>query len=120
MDRIELPPQGRRRSAADLGAAPPRRRWFDVGMYALLFAFACGWTVAVIYSVTTGAPRPGLARVMANPLSPDAAPPAPYLLDAALRRLMEATAFGGTSGEVQVLVVEPGDTSLLPDTLGDD
>jgi hypothetical protein len=70
-----------------------------------------------VHSVSTGVPRPGLARVMANPLSPDAPPPAPYLLDAALRRLSDMAQFGGTSGEVQVLVVEPGAPPVLPDTL---
>ena len=54
---------------------------------------------------------------MANPLSPDAPPPAPYLFDAALRRLVDVSQFGGASGAVQVLVVEPGETPVLPDTL---
>jgi hypothetical protein len=89
-------------------------------MHVVLFAFAVGWAVAIVHAVTTGAPRPGLARVMANPLSPDAPAPAPYLLDAALRRLADVAEFGGTSGAVQVLVVEPGQPAVLPDTLEND
>ncbi|HEX2168530.1 MAG TPA: hypothetical protein VHG09_14945 [Longimicrobiales bacterium] len=89
-------------------------------MYAVLLAFAAGWVVAIVHSVSTGAPRPGLARVMANPLSPDAPVPAPYLFDAALRRLAEATNFGGTSGDVRVVVVEPGEDPVLPDSLEGD
>jgi hypothetical protein len=116
---IELPPQGRRRSAGDLDGEPDRRRHFDAALYALVFLFAVGWMVAIIHGVTTGAPRPGIARVTGNPLSPDAAPPAPYLFDAALRRLVEVSEFGGVSGDVQVMVVEPGETVTLPDTLGD-
>jgi hypothetical protein len=117
---IELPPRGRRRSAGDLDGEPDRRRQFDAAVYALVFLFAVGWIVAIIHGVTTGAPRPGIGRVTGNPLSPDAAPPAPYLFDAALRRLAEVSEFGGVSGDVQVMVVEPGGTVTLPDTLGDD
>jgi uncharacterized protein YcbK (DUF882 family) len=117
----ELPPTGRRRNrSAALTPAPSRRRWFDIGVYSVLALFAVGWTFAIIYSVRTGAPRPGLARVMSNPLSADAPPPAPYLVDAALRRLADASGFGGTSGDVQIVVVEPGDSLVLPDSLGAD
>src|SRR5690606_17500032 len=34
-------------------------------------------------------------------------------------RLADYTDFAGTSGEVRVLVVEPGQTPALPDTLGE-
>jgi hypothetical protein len=121
VDIFESLPPGRRRSAGDVPSLATRRRpWFDAGMYAVLLAFAVGWVAAIMHTVTTGSPRPGLARVMANPLSPDAPAPAPYLLDAALRRLVDMTAFGGTSGEVQVLVIEPGQPAVLPDTLEGD
>lgn len=119
--RIESLPPGRRRNPDhDPGRVPPPRPWFDLGMYAVLLAFAVGWTVAIVHAVTTGAPRPGLARVMTNPLSPDAPPPAPYLLDAALRGLADVSGFGGTSGEVQVMVMEPGEPVVLPDSLEGD
>ena len=99
----------------DPGRVPRPRPWFDLGIYAVLLAFAAGWIIAIIYAVTTGQPRPGLARVMANPLSPDAPPPAPYLLDAALRRLVDVSDFEGTSGEVQVMVVEPLHVQPVPE-----
>lgn len=121
VDRIRSVPPGRRRNADDDPRRAPRARpWFDTGMYAVLVAFAAAWAIAIVHSVTTGTPRPGLARVMSNPLSSEGAPPAPYLLDAALRRLVDASQFGGTSGQVQVVVVEPGQPPVLPDTLDGD
>lgn len=121
VDRIRSIPPGRRRNPdADMSRVPRPRPWFDMGMYAVLLAFAVGWAVAIVHSITTGTPRPGLGRVTGNPLSPDAAPPAAYLLDAALRRLADASQFGGTSGDVQVIVVEPGGQPVLSDTLGED
>ncbi|HEX6133652.1 MAG TPA: hypothetical protein VFZ24_06810 [Longimicrobiales bacterium] len=118
MDRIELPPIGRRRaSGLELEPLRPRRGWFDAALAAVLLMFAAGWVVAIVQTVTSGAPRPGLSRVLANPLSPDAPPPTPYLLDAALRRIVDLSGFPGTSGEVQVIVVEPGQEPVLPDTL---
>jgi len=85
----------------------------------VLFLFAGAWVFTIVQSVMGDVPRPGLGRVLANPLSAGATPPAPYLFDAALRRLADYTDFAGTSGEVRVLVVEPGQTPALPDTLGE-
>jgi hypothetical protein len=120
VDHIELPPPGRRRTA-DADVAPPPRtsRVFDAALVVVLLLFAAGWVYSGMYAITTDTPRAGLARVTSNPLSPEAAPPAPYLLDAALQRLVDVSDFAGTSGQVQVLVVEPGVASPLPDTLGE-
>jgi hypothetical protein len=119
VDRIELPPPGRRRTAdAGVAARLRPRRVFDVALVVVLLLFAAGWVVAAMHAIMTGTPRAGLARITVNPLSAEAPPPAPYLLDAALQQLVERSQLGGTSGQVQVLVVEPGTAPALPDTLG--
>lgn len=92
---------------------------FDVALIVVMLLFAGGWVTAAVHAITTGAPRPGVARVTANPLSPETPPPAPYLLDAALRRLAGVGDWAGTSGAVQVIVAEPGASPMLPDTLED-
>src|SRR5687768_6303383 len=87
-------------------------------MSTLVVVFASAWVVATVHAVSTGAPRPGLAAGMTtNPLSPEAPPPAAFLLDTALERLTERTDYGGESGQVRVIVQQPGDTVVLPDSL---
>lgn len=107
---IELPPARRRHTGFDrAGLSPRQRRGFDVVIIAIVIAFGIAWMVAVVHAVQTGAPRPGLAaRVAANPLSPHAAPPAAFLLDAALERIVQRSGHAGQSGEVRVVVQEPG------------
>lgn len=103
-----------------MGRIARRHFWWDVGLAAGLLLFATAWVLVVVRSVATGAPRPGIARVATNPLSPSSPPPAPYLFDAALRQLAGSSNFGGESGAVQVVVAEPGAPPVLPDTLGRD
>lgn len=118
MDRIELPPIGRRRTAdARVGLKARGHRIFDVALVVVLLLFAAGWVAATVHAIATGAAPPGIARVTENPLAADAAPPAAYLFDAALRRLVSTTEFAGQSGDVQVIVAEPGVLPVLPDTL---
>jgi hypothetical protein len=122
---IELPPARRRHTGFDrTGLSPRQTRRFDAGIVALVVAFGIAWTIAVVHSVQAGVPRPGLsARIAANPLSPDAPPPAAFLLDAALDRIVERSGYGGESGAVRVLVHEPGESPPLAglvDEAGDD
>jgi hypothetical protein len=115
---IELPPIGRRRRGlAQVGLTTRQRRWFDVSIAGLVLLFAAGWVVAIVYAVNTGAPRPGIARVASNPLATNAAPPAPYLLDAALRRVVERGGYTGHSGQVRIILQEPGEQVVLADSL---
>jgi len=118
---IELPPAGRRRSGlARHGLTPRQRRWFDLTIVGLVATFASAWVVAIVHAVTTDSPPPGLGRVMSNPLAAGSAPPAPYLLDAAMRAFLERAAYRGRSGQVRVLVQEPGQAAPLPaDSLGE-
>lgn len=117
-----MPPPGRRRSAfVGTGLTPKQRRWFDRGIAALVAVFATGWFVAVVHAVNTGTPLPGTTAVTANPLSPDARPPAPRLLDAALQAFARVSGYGGYSGQVQVIVQEPGQpVPLQTDSLNGD
>jgi hypothetical protein len=107
---IELPPARRRYSGFDrTGLSPRQKRRFDIGVIVLVVVFGIAWTVAIVHAVQTGAPRPGLAaRMTTNPLSPNAPPPAAFLLDAALERIVQRSGYAGQSGEVRVLVHEPG------------
>jgi hypothetical protein len=108
--RIELPPARRRHPGIDrAGLSRRQKRWFDTGIVLLVLAFGGGWTVAIVHAVHADAPRPGLASVVtANPLAAGARPPAPYLLDAALRTIVERSSYAGQSGEVRIVVHEPG------------
>jgi uncharacterized protein YcbK (DUF882 family) len=121
VDIIELPPAGRRKSAfAGTGLTSSQRRWFDRGIIGLVVVFALGWCVAVVHAVTTGTPLPGTAAVTANPLSTDSRPPAPRLLDAALETFVKRQGYAGHSGQVQVIVQEPGQpVQFTSDSLGD-
>jgi hypothetical protein len=111
MDRIDLPPPGRRRSSLHrLGMSPTQRhRFIDSVLLATAIVFGIAWMVAIVHAVATDAPRPGLARgIASNPLSPTAPPPAAYLLDAAVQMIAADAGVRGYSGEVNVVLHEPG------------
>jgi hypothetical protein len=107
---IELPPAARRRTGFDrVGLTPRQRVRVDFAIYTVVAVFAVGWVVAIVHAVATGTPRPGLAAGMTtNPLASTAPPPAAFLLDAALRAFAERGEWIGESGEVRVVVHEPG------------
>jgi hypothetical protein len=117
---IELPPARRRYGFDRAGFSPKQQRRFEAGIYMLVAIFAGAWIVAVVHAIQTGTPRPGLATGMtSNPLAPGAPPPAAYLLDAALNQIVERTGHGGISGEVYVLVHEPGEAAPFHGDVGD-
>jgi hypothetical protein len=113
----ELPPARRRRTGLGrAGLTPREHRVFSIGMVVLVLIFASGWVVATLHAVTTGAPRPGLAAGMTtNPLSGNAPPPAAFLLDAALRGFVQRSGYAGESGQVRIVIQDPGDSLALPD-----
>jgi hypothetical protein len=113
---IELPPTPRPRRGLQRAGIPRRHeRWFNYGLAGMVAAFAIGWVFAVASASEAGG---GLitTSITDNPLSPNAAPPAAYLLEAAVRRFADAD-YRGASGAVTVLVQEPGDSLALPDSL---
>ena len=114
---LELPPARRRHSGYRAGLSSRQRSWFDVSIGVLVAVYALGWMVTIVHAAHTDSPRPALAgAVTANPMSPGSPPPAPYLLDAALRRIVDRAGHGGESGQVRVIVVEPGVPPPIPAT----
>jgi hypothetical protein len=112
VDRIELPPGRRRRRTLERAGLTPhqRRRFLDAVIGAMIAGFAVAWMITIIHAVLTDTPRPGIATGMAtNPLAASAPPPAAYLLDATLRQVVARADYRGRSGQVRVLVHEPGD-----------
>lgn len=100
------------------GLTPRQERAFAGILTVLMVVFVAGWTVAVRDAIRNRTPLPMLSgEVAINPLSRDAPPEAAYLLDAAVRRFAAEPSFRGISGAVKVVVQEPGDTVLLPDSL---
>jgi uncharacterized protein YcbK (DUF882 family) len=114
-----LPPERRRsyRWFDRPGLNPRQERIFNGASSVLIVLFAIGWIFAIVDARRRDATPPILSGEIAmSPLSPEAAPPTPYLIDAATRRL-SASRMRGYSGEVNVHVQMPGDTFSLPDTL---
>ena len=94
-----------------------QERWFNIASGVLMAVFAAGWTYTMVQVARTGYAPPILSGVVtSNPLSPDAAPQAVYLLDAAMRGF-SANEFRGQSGAVNVVIQAPGDTIATPDSL---
>jgi hypothetical protein len=117
---IDLPPARRRHGFDRAGFSPRQQRRFELGIYLVVAVFAGAWIVAVVHAVQTDSPRPGLAAGMTtNPLAPGAPPPAAFLLDAALNRLVERAGHAGESGQVRVVVHEPGEPAPFHGDLGD-
>ncbi|MEX2281031.1 MAG: hypothetical protein WEE89_00930 [Gemmatimonadota bacterium] len=103
------------------GLSERQERIVNIGSTALVALFAIGWTYALSDSrVRESLPSRFGTAATTNPLSPDAPPPAVYLIDAAIRQFASRTDFRGLSGAVNVAVQKPGETLPLPDSLGAD
>lgn len=100
------------------GLSARQERVFNALSIALVVLFAAGWTYTIADSRARNATPPMLGgAVTINPLSPEAPPETPYLLDAALRRFGRQPDLRGISGAVRIAVQAPGDTLPLPDSL---
>ena len=120
MTWTELPPARRKDSGLSrAGLSRREHRWFEILLVTLSLVFAMGWVVATVHAVSTDSPRPRMAAAMLNnPLASDAPLPAAFLLDAALRRFTERVDYEGQSGQVRVIIQQPGDrAATLPDSL---
>jgi uncharacterized protein YcbK (DUF882 family) len=103
------------------GLSPRGERLFNVMSAVLVALFVTGWAIAVLEAFRAGHNPRFAARVTENPLSPSAAPPAAFLLDAALRAFVDLPDLRGESGDVRIVLREPGADSLaLPDSLPPD
>jgi len=116
MADIELyPTRERRRRLERAGLSGRAERGLNTAMAVTVALFVTGWAFTVAQAATTDVPLGLGGRVTANPLSPSAPPETAFLLDAALRRLAASTELYGESGDVRVLVQQPGDTALPVD-----
>jgi hypothetical protein len=102
------------------GFSPRATRVVDVSLAAIVVLFLVGWSYAVIEALSGGERTRLAGRITENPLSPDAAPPAVFLLDAALRRFAELPDYRGESGDVRIVLQQPQDSLALPDSLPPD
>lgn len=97
------------------GLTPDQQRRLNVAMVVLIGLLLAGWVYSLSLAIRRGE-RPQIARQLGagpiSPLSPDAAPPAAFLLDAALGRVDAYEELRGESGALRVIIQEPGDTSL--------
>jgi hypothetical protein len=89
--------------------------WLATGVIVL---FTIGWTAAVVTSVRAGIPLDAGRQLTMNPLSADARPAAARLLDQLVRATTDEARFRGRSGEVRIIVPDPGGPLSLADTLG--
>ncbi len=99
------------------GLSRTQERVFNIVSSLIVIVFTVGWTFAITDARAREATPPILSAVTLNPLSSDAPPPAPYLLDAAVRALTKEPRLRGLSGALRVDVQAPGDTLAVPDSL---
>jgi hypothetical protein len=100
------------------GLSPRRERALNVGLVAVIALFSAGWAVVIVESARADSPFWASRQLTVSPLSPHARPPAARVMDALLRATTDEARFRGLSGEVRVLVPEPGSPLILADTLG--
>lgn len=96
-------------------------RAFNVLLGGLMALFLGGWTWGIRVAVATGeAPAPA-ARLTAIPFDREAPPEAAFVMDALVRRFADAEELRGESGQVDVILTEPGEPLrlALPDSLPD-
>lgn len=118
----------RRRARARLerpGLTPAGERRFRLATYVVVALFALGWVGAIVETASASSPGeaapPLLRDVTASPLSSDAPPPAAFLIGAAVKALSAPATFRGHSGAVQVILANPGDSTLsVPGSIGPD
>ena len=106
------------------GLSPTQERWFNSVALSLVVLFGSGWG----YSISAARPGSGIApasftsiaaRVTAPPLAPDAPPVTAFVVDQLVEELArEIEPLRGASGEVNVVLQQPGEALTLP-TLSD-
>jgi uncharacterized protein YcbK (DUF882 family) len=111
------------------GLTRNQERLFNVVALALLVLFVSGWTYSISVARSgSGALAPSpfsiASRVTASPLAPTAPVTAAFLIDGLVTELAKEIApLRGASGEVNVVLQEPGealDLPVLPDSVLED
>ena len=100
------------------GLGPRKERALNVALVMVVALFAGGWSVVITQSIRSGEPLNVSGPLTANPLAPDAPPPAAYVLDRLVRRVAVEPGWRGHSGALRAIITQPGDTLVLADTLG--
>jgi hypothetical protein len=101
--------------------APGGERTFNVALGLVLLLFTVGWTWEIANAAENGTTTDA-ERLTADPFDPSSPPEAAFLLDAIVRRFGDVEELRGISGDVRVILAEPG-ASLelpLPDSLPSD
>ncbi|MBW3630436.1 MAG: hypothetical protein KY464_14215, partial [Gemmatimonadetes bacterium] len=105
------------------GLTPEQQRRLNIAMVVFVLLLVSGWIYSVSLALSRGL-LPDIARQLgapASPLSEENAPPAAFLLDAALREFNAYDELRGESGAIKAVILQPGDTALpLPDSLPSD
>jgi hypothetical protein len=99
------------------GLSPRQERGLNRGLAALVVLFVAGWVYSAVLAAEYGEGPQVARRLASGPLTPDAAPDVAFLMDAAMQRFINWDEIRGASGEVRVVVREPGDTLMLPDAM---
>ncbi len=94
--------------------SPRHERYFNIGALLLVAVFLVGWSYAIVVAVEDGRPPQLVSRVMTNPLSTTAPPEAAFLTDALVRQLVPIDELLGASGEVRMVIEEPGAPPAIP------
>jgi uncharacterized protein YcbK (DUF882 family) len=100
------------------GLSHRQQRVLDVASVGVLGLFAIGWSAAVLAAAQEGVPLQAGGQLTANPLAPGARPEPARVLDQLARIATDEARFRGRSGEVRIIVPEPGRPLDLADTLG--
>jgi hypothetical protein len=98
------------------GVTPEQERRLNAALLSLVIVIVGGWIYSAALAMHRGY-SPDVARRLAassTPLSTRAAPDFTFMMDAALRQFVDFTDWRGVSGEVRVVLQDPGDTLVLP------
>lgn len=107
---------GRRMETPGLSAG--RERTLMGVLVAVVALFSLGWTVAIVDAVRSDHPLHASRQLTVGALSAEGRPAGARVLDALVRATTDEARFRGLSGEVRVLVPDPGHPMALADTLG--
>ena len=101
----------------------PRRsageRRFNTILTVVMGLFGAGWSWGIAVAAESGTSTDAAERLTANPFDPGAAPEAAFLMDALVRSFADVDELRGISGDVRVVLTEPGEPMrlALPDSL---
>lgn len=101
------------------GFTPRQERRLNAVLLALLFIITGGWIFSAAHAIRYGGSPDIARRIVAspNPLSSRGSSDMTFLMDALLRRFVTFTDWRGESGEVMVVLQNPGEAVPLPEEI---